>query len=80
MSPYQSKILAHLINMAKLDKSYSWWSAKKYAQIDPHQLADMPEQLTRSMRELQGLKPCEESSEIKVSQPMPRLSLVASKP
>jgi hypothetical protein len=65
MTPYQEMFLLHLIEIATgaqrnlpPQKATAWEMAQKYAQIDPHQLADMPELLTRSMRELQGLNDC----------------------
>lgn len=50
MTPYQARILAHLVAMAKLDKAYAWWASKNYAEIDRHQLAEMPELLTKAMK------------------------------
>jgi hypothetical protein len=42
--------------MTKTDKRYAWWAAKNYAEIDPHQLADMPALLTERMNQQQGAK------------------------
>ena len=50
MNAYQQSILDHLVSMTKTDKRYAWWAAKNYAEIDPHQLADMPELLTARMK------------------------------
>ena len=50
MSPYQERVLAHLVSLALVDKTYSWWAAKNFAQIDPHLLSEMPSLLTQEMR------------------------------
>lgn len=55
MTPLQTKVLAHLVKMAKLDKKYAWWAANHYAEICPHDLAEMPALLTREM--LNHVKP-----------------------
>ena len=48
MTPYQTRVLAHLVRMAQQDKAYSWWAAKNFAQIDA-ELWAMPELLTKTM-------------------------------
>ena len=50
MTPLQTKVLAHLVKMAKLDKSYAWWAAKHYAELCPHELADIPQLLVSAMQ------------------------------
>lgn len=50
MTPHQQKILEHLIDMAKKDKACAWAASKNYAQIDPYELADMPQLLTAEMK------------------------------
>lgn len=50
MTPYQAKILAHLVAMAKLDKAYAWSASKQYAELDKYELAQMPELLTKAMK------------------------------
>ncbi len=49
MTPYQARILAHLVAMAKLDKAYAWSASKQYAELDKYELAQMPELLTKAM-------------------------------
>lgn len=51
MTPLQTKVLAHLVKMAKLDKSYAWWAAKHYAELCPHELGELPQLLTAAMLE-----------------------------
>ena len=51
MTPLQTKVLAHLVKMAKLDKNYAWWASKHYAEIFPHELAELPALLTAAMLE-----------------------------
>ena len=51
MTPLQTKVLAHLVKMAKLDKSYAWWAAKHYAELCPYELAELPQLLTAAMLE-----------------------------
>lgn len=62
MTPYQQKFLDHLVRMAAQDKALAWWSAKNYAEMDPYQLADLPQVLTAEMKRLQGLNDCESST------------------
>ena len=50
MTPYQTRVLAHLVRMAQHDKAYSWWAAKNYAEMDA-ELWAMPELLTKEMRQ-----------------------------
>jgi hypothetical protein len=50
MTPYQARILAHLVAMAKLDKAYAWAASKQYAELDKYELAQMPEWLTNEMK------------------------------
>lgn len=50
MTPYQQKVLDHLVNMALLDKQYAWWASKNYAEIDRAELWAMPELLTKTMK------------------------------
>ena len=50
MTPYQTRVLAHLVRMAQQDKAYSWWAAKHYAEIDK-ELGTLPELLTKEMRQ-----------------------------
>lgn len=54
MNDYQQRILDHLVMMAQQDKSYAWWAAHNYKEMDPHQLADMPALLTARMKALQA--------------------------
>ena len=49
MTPYQTKVLAHLVSMAQLDKAYAWWASKQYAAMD-QELWAMPEMLTKAMK------------------------------
>ena len=56
MTPYQQKFLDHLVRVATQDKALAWWSAKNYAQMDPFQLADLPQVLTAEMRRLKSLQ------------------------
>ena len=49
MTPYQTRVLAHLVRMAQHDKAYSWWAAKNYAEIDA-ELGTLPEKLTAEMK------------------------------
>lgn len=44
-------ILEHLVSLAMTPgwKEYSWWAAKNYAQINPAELADMPQRLKERM-------------------------------
>jgi hypothetical protein len=56
MTPYEQKFLNHCIAMAKVDKSYAWSAAKRYAQMDP-QLIDLPSNLVISMNALKGSNP-----------------------
>ena len=56
--PLQARVLAHLVRMAKLNKSYAWWAAKHYAALHPDELGEMPQMLTQAMRanaEVSGL-------------------------
>lgn len=62
MTNYKKKFLAHLVRMAAQDKALAWWSAKNFAQMDPYQLADLPQLLTAEMKRLQGLNACESST------------------
>ena len=48
--PLQARVLAHLVRMAKLNKSYAWWAAKHYAALHPDELGEMPQMLTQAMR------------------------------
>ena len=48
--PLQARVLAHLVRMAKLNKSYAWWAAKNYAALHPDELGEMPQMLTQAMR------------------------------
>lgn len=57
MTPYVQKFLTHCMMLASLDKPYSWWAAKNYAELDP-QLADLPKLLTTAMQQLQSSEPC----------------------
>ena len=59
MTNYQQKFLDHLVRMAAQDKALAWWSAKNYAAMDPHRLAEMPKMLTARMLQLQSSKPSE---------------------
>jgi len=45
----KQRILAHLVNMAKVEKHYAWWSAKNYAEMQ-NDWADLPELLTQQMK------------------------------
>jgi len=54
MTPYQSQILAHLIWMAQTQKAYAWAASKRYAEIDPYQLSEMPHLLTQEMHSKQS--------------------------
>lgn len=49
MTPYQARILAHLVAMANQDKAYAWAASKQYAEIDRYELAQMPELLKQAM-------------------------------
>lgn len=69
MTPIQTKVLAHLIDVATgtkwnipPQKATAWASAKRFAEIDPYQLSDMPAMLTAEMKRLQGLKDCASST------------------
>ena len=42
--------------MAQMDKSYAWWSAKRYAEILPQELSEIPNLLVSAMRS-QSSKP-----------------------
>ena len=55
--PLQARVLAHLVRMAKLNKSYAWWAAKHYAALHPDELGEMPQMLTQAMRHNAGDKP-----------------------
>jgi len=50
MTPYQAKILAHLVFMHSLEPAYAVNSARPYAKIDPHELAGMPELLEKAVQ------------------------------
>ena len=50
MTPYQARILAHLVAMANQDKGYAWSASKQYAELDKYELAQMPELLTKAMK------------------------------
>lgn len=69
MTPRQTKFLAHLIDVATgtkwnipPQKATAWESAKRFAEMDPYQLADLPQLLTAEMKRLQGLNVCESST------------------
>ena len=55
MTPYQTRVLAHLVRMAQVDKAYSWWAAKNYAEIDK-ELGTLPDLLTAEMKARQRSK------------------------
>ena len=52
MKTYKSRILAHLLFMHSLEPAYAAKSAKWYSQVDPHELADMPELLQLACEKL----------------------------
>ena len=69
MTQLQTKVLQHLIDVATgtkwnipPQKTTAWESAKRFAEIDPFQLADLPQLLTAEMKRLQGLSACESST------------------
>ena len=44
--------LSHLIHACELgQKQYAWWAAKHYAELCPHELAELPALLTAAMLE-----------------------------
>jgi hypothetical protein len=45
-------MLAHCVKLAKVDKAYAWWAAKRYASESEGMLADLPQQLTEAMKQL----------------------------
>jgi hypothetical protein len=49
MTPYLQKMLNHCVWMAEREKSYAWWAANNYAQMDPA-LEELPALLTAEMR------------------------------
>ena len=63
--PLQARVLAHLVRMAKLDKSYAWWAAKHYAALHPEELGEMLQMLTQAMRANASSphQPCAECSD-----------------
>lgn len=48
-TPLSDRVLEHLVKMARVDKQYSWWSAKNFAAINPFDLADIPDRLKKQM-------------------------------
>jgi len=57
MTPFRSRVLAHLVWMAQRDKAYAWAASKHYAQLCPQELVDMPQLLTAAMRHKQQPTP-----------------------
>lgn len=57
MTPFRSRVLAHLVWMAQRDKAYAWAASKHYAQLCPQELGDMPQLLTAAMRHKQQPTP-----------------------
>lgn len=50
MTHLQTKALAQCIQWCEVDqKAHAWKLAKELAEIDPHQLADLPQMLTKAM-------------------------------
>ena len=56
MNDYLKKFLDHCVMMALVDKQYGWFAAKRYAEIDSYQLAELPKLLTAEMKRIQGEK------------------------
>ena len=56
MTPYQQKFVDHLVRLAIVDKVYAWSAAKKYAEIFPEELGEVPQLLTSAMKERQRLR------------------------
>jgi hypothetical protein len=56
MTPYQARILAHLVAMANQDKGYAWAASKHYAELDKYELAQMPELLKQAMQDMSNAK------------------------
>lgn len=44
------QILEHLVEIAKTDRQYAWWSAHAYAAMTP-EAADMPQRLADAMNQ-----------------------------
>lgn len=45
-------MLAHCVKLAQIDRAYAWWAAKRYARESEGVLADLPQQLTDTMKQL----------------------------
>lgn len=47
-------MLAHCVKLARVDKAYAWWAAKRYARESEGVLADLPQQLTDEMNRIKA--------------------------
>ena len=41
MTPYQAKFVAHIIQLAKLDRIYANWAILEFQRLDPYQLKNL---------------------------------------
>lgn len=49
-------MLAHCVMLAKVDKAYAWWAAKRYARESEGVLADLPQQLADQMNRMKAIE------------------------
>ncbi|MCT6721639.1 hypothetical protein [Acidovorax sp. K2F] len=49
-------MLAHCVMLAKVDKAYAWWAAKRYARESEGVLADLPQQLADQMNGMKAIE------------------------
>lgn len=47
---HRASMLAHCIKLAKTDKHYAWWAAKRYARESEGVLHDLPQLLAAAMK------------------------------
>lgn len=49
-------MLAHCVMLAKVDRVYAWWAAKRYASESEGVLADLPQQLADEMNRMKAIE------------------------
>lgn len=56
LKEHRRVMLAHCVMLAKVDKAYAWWAAKRYARESEGVLADLPQQLTDEMNRMKAIE------------------------
>lgn len=59
---HKRAMLAHCVKLARVDKAYAWWAAKRYARESEGVLADLPQQLTDEMNRIKAQRAAAEGA------------------